>query len=574
MERQTLGGHTVVSDSDRSVLSARSDYDFELLEGDVNTTIIDGVPAIAFLDRIKDILFREMELTIIIKLLGSVDDYNRILTQGLWIVYGQYLTVQPWTKHFSPSQPYPSVVLAWIRLPSLLGYFYKWKIIEAIGGLIGKVVKLDVQTNNQTRGRFTRLVVYINLEKSLISQVIVDGAVQCVKYEAILTVCFACALPNGGSMDDEITGSRSREKEPEFRPWILVERKLSRRDLSGEGLAKQTKNPLGSRFLALMVEKDLSDDAGLSAGEILGEKTNVEVAANLMSFKTRVNKKGVRGSLVDASHGGSKHACLQNNTPIDDASSQGNLDSRNQANIEVKDLDKIKAHYNIVFDESEGFIVPISDNTLDPEYKPDIVSLLESRVSGSKADNIIAKLGFQYSHRVEAIGFSRGIWIGWKYSVRLKVVCSHPSNRQVRQFLWNDLRSRNLLGQIPWIAIGYFNTILSSSEKSWGLYRGRRCPYFSDFVDSTELHDLGFRGPPFTWHRGSLIERLDRALGNKAWIYNFPNCMVSYIPKIKSGHRLLLLVLNLSIFFPQRRPFRFLVRWAEHPDFDGFLKEN
>ncbi|MBA0873423.1 hypothetical protein Goshw_001938 [Gossypium schwendimanii] len=65
-----LGGHTVVSDSDRSVLSAKCDNDFELLERDVNTTIIDGVPAIALSDHIKDIFFREIELTIIVKLLG------------------------------------------------------------------------------------------------------------------------------------------------------------------------------------------------------------------------------------------------------------------------------------------------------------------------------------------------------------------------------------------------------------------------------------------------------------------------------------------------------------------------
>lgn len=59
------------------------------------------------------------------------------------------------------------------------------------------------------------------------------------------------------------------------------------------------------------------------------------------------------------------------------------------------------------------------------KYKPDIVSLLEPRVSGAKADSIIAKSGFQYSHRVEAIGFFGGIWIGWNDSVRLNVVHSH-----------------------------------------------------------------------------------------------------------------------------------------------------
>lgn len=100
--------------------------------------------------------------------------------------------MQPWTKHFSPEQPYPSMVLAWIRLPNLPGHLYKRKIIEAIESLIGKVVKLDVQTDNQTRGRFARLAVYINLIEPLISQVLVDGVVQQVEYESFPTVCFSC----------------------------------------------------------------------------------------------------------------------------------------------------------------------------------------------------------------------------------------------------------------------------------------------------------------------------------------------------------------------------------------------
>ncbi|KAA3481278.1 hypothetical protein EPI10_021653 [Gossypium australe] len=50
----------------------------------------------------------------------------------------------------------------------------------------------------------------------------------------------------------------------------------------------------------------------------------------------------------------------------------------------------------------------------------------------------------------------------------------------------------------PRIAIGDFNVILSFTEKSGGFSTGRRCPHFGDFVYSTELHNLGFRGPPFT----------------------------------------------------------------------------
>ncbi|MBA0808955.1 hypothetical protein Gohar_024652, partial [Gossypium harknessii] len=210
-----LGGEASPSVSDRNGSSEGRENDFELLEGDVSTAMVDGMPTIAFSERIKIILFKEMDLTIVLKLLGrnigynslhnrilslwkpaksfhlmdtvngyflvkfqNIGDYNKVLTQGPWIIYGQYLTVQPWTREFNPLQPYPSVVLAWIRLPGLPRYLYNRKIIEAIGGLIGKVVRLDFQTDNRTRGRFARLAVFINLDKPLISQVMVDNTVQ------------------------------------------------------------------------------------------------------------------------------------------------------------------------------------------------------------------------------------------------------------------------------------------------------------------------------------------------------------------------------------------------------------
>lgn len=64
------------------------------------------------------------------------------------------------------------------------------------------------------------------------------------------------------------------------------------------------------------------------------------------------------------------------------------------------------------------------------EHRPDLVSLLEMRVSGEKADSIkadsiIARLSFLFSHRVEAIGFLGGIWIGWKESVFVEALKNH-----------------------------------------------------------------------------------------------------------------------------------------------------
>lgn len=60
------------------------------------------------------------------------------------------------------------------------------------------------------------------------------------------------------------------------------------------------------------------------------------------------------------------------------------------------------------------------------DFKLNIVSLLGTKISGRKADEIIAELGFQFSHRVEAKGFSGGIWIGWKNIVRVDIIQNYP----------------------------------------------------------------------------------------------------------------------------------------------------
>ncbi|KAK5802899.1 hypothetical protein PVK06_030528 [Gossypium arboreum] len=146
-------------------------------------------------------------------------------------------------------------------------------------------------------------------------------------------------------------------------------------------------------------------------------------------------------------------------------------------------------------------------------------------------------------------------------------------NRQKCTVLWDDLRSSNPPIHSPWIVIGDFNAILSSSEMFSGRTKGRRCLQFGNFVEEAELHDLGFRGSPFTWHRGALSERLDRVLGNGAWICKFPNSLVTHLPKIKSDHRPLLLNQNLEVFLPRGRLFRFLAGWIEHPAFDDFIND-
>ncbi|XP_073019412.1 uncharacterized protein [Primulina eburnea] len=60
------------------------------------------------------------------------------------------------------------------------------------------------------------------------------------------------------------------------------------------------------------------------------------------------------------------------------------------------------------------------------KFNPNVLGLLEPRVSGSHADDIGNKMGYDNWLRVEAMGFNGGIWIFWKDDLGLKIIYSHP----------------------------------------------------------------------------------------------------------------------------------------------------
>lgn len=89
------------------------------------------------------------------------------------------------------------------------------------------------------------------------------------------------------------------------------------------------------------------------------------------------------------------------------------------------------------------------------------------------------------------------------------------------------------------------------------------------------LDDMGHNGSRFTWYRGDLKKRLDRAVVNIAWRVRFEEASIYHIPNFKSDHiPLWLKFKEASGYSRGKRPFRFLASWMTHDDFPGLVARN
>lgn len=92
-------------------------------------------------------------------------------------------------------------------------------------------------------------------------------------------------------------------------------------------------------------------------------------------------------------------------------------------------------------------------------YKPQLVALCEPRISGVKADDFIRYSGYNHSHRVEAAGFSGGIWLLWKAGLDVTILINH------RQYI--HLQVSDTRGLITWVTAIYASPVPSLRNSLW-----------------------------------------------------------------------------------------------------------
>ena len=237
---------------------------------------------------------------------------------------------------------------------------------------------------------------------------------------------------------------------------------------------------------------------------------------------------------------------------------------------------------------------------------PTMLVLVETHLSGDQATSVCDRIGFSGKMRVDAQGFSGGIWMFWKaedisvtaygsnsqhLTVEIKKIGDEPwlfsavyasPESNLRRALWDELDEirRNYEG--PWLLAGDFNDTVCMSERN-GIDSSemqRRCRNFANWVANNELIDLGFSGPAHTWFRGNSEEtfksaRLDRGLVNEKWRLKFEEGGLRNLPKYSSDHCPILM--STTGFAPVERairPFRFQAAWLNHDKFHEFVHRN
>ncbi|KAM2576603.1 hypothetical protein TB2_002354 [Malus domestica] len=218
--------------------------------------------------------------------------------------------------------------------------------------------------------------------------------------------------------------------------------------------------------------------------------------------------------------------------------------------------------------------------------KPYMIFLSETKARGNGIENIRRNLGYQHGFFVGARGQSGGLCLWWKDTLEVHILSSSinaidtcvqefasgsvvritwmygPPRAENKAKFWESQSRSFAADDLHWMCVGDFNELVWPHEKRGGrAWEVGRMRFLKEFMQSKELVDLGFSGPPFTWERdwenwGLIEERLDRALVNNLWTELWPNTCVSHGPLLGSDHRPLILN-SCPQFVFSPKPFKF-----------------
>lgn len=117
------------------------------------------------------------------------EDRTKVMEEGPWMLFDHYLSVRTWTHEFVSSTARIERTLVWIRFPNLNLVYYGESALKVIASIVGRPVKVDLNTLNVLRGKFSRVCVEINLGQPVVGRVWIRNHWYTVEYERLHIIC-------------------------------------------------------------------------------------------------------------------------------------------------------------------------------------------------------------------------------------------------------------------------------------------------------------------------------------------------------------------------------------------------
>ena len=123
---------------------------------------------------------------------STKEDCEAVLRNGPWFIRENFSSIRPWKPNFKPAKANIFSVAIWVRLDELSIEYYHIEALQLIGNSISKVFRIDTHTANESRGKFARLCIQVDIGKPLVIALLIGGKEQTVCYEGVQRLCFAC----------------------------------------------------------------------------------------------------------------------------------------------------------------------------------------------------------------------------------------------------------------------------------------------------------------------------------------------------------------------------------------------
>ncbi|XP_050252314.1 uncharacterized protein LOC126698852 [Quercus robur] len=229
------------------------------------------------------------------------------------------------------------------------------------------------------------------------------------------------------------------------------------------------------------------------------------------------------------------------------------------------------------------------------QWDPDFVFLSETKLRMRSMERKKRSIGFTNGLVIPSHGRSGGLALLWRKEINVDVqsfsdrhidaivtedkgfkwrMTGFYGNPEVhrRKESWELLKVLSRKFQLPWLCFGYFNEIVSTSEKMGGARRSQRQMDDSrEAIDCCRFMDLGFCGPEFTWcnmqeGRHRMYLRLDRALVTQDWADHYKDVRVHHLVESVSDHCALLITDSIVLQSPRKRRFQFEAMWTRRDE--------